>query len=745
MAHTAPAAEKSRLIVRALWRDDFADARAAIAERRLVRTVAEWSAGAGVDVVVRSTSGGRVQVDIVPMGAVPREWKADVALALEGIATLASTATSRRPLAPTMLAELVRDSAHSGAEGSRGGWPRSERDASAPLLETVSAIRGGFVRVLLAATGTIERTMLDGDLRDSWNAAAHGDPDAYLGAPVLARTFVGVSASAGAGTSIAPLRAAVRAWGSALVLDDTDVDRARFDDPSVAGIRGAVRPEGWALAMLRLPACGRSPSRAMASRPRPVADRPIDTAALPPRATTAIELGTARVAGAGTTRVRLAVDDLLRHVFVEGRSGAGKTTLLATMAAELALQGVGFTLLEHHGSGVDGVLRALPDEHARRARVIRHGDAAAPASVNLLAERDPDAREQAVSEFVELVQSMFDPRGEGIVGPRWRRWFGLLADGVCAWFGPRATLVHVVAVAADIARVNALAARLAPRHPELAQRLRAEIGMLRGEEATNLTSWALSKFQPLVGQRAMREIVGRPDDSVDVARLMDSGGSLLVDLGGPTLGTASARMLGATWLLKHALAMGRRRDRRPHVLLVDEAHLYTFGALPSLLAESRKFGLGVVVATQSFEALAPAMQAAVEANVGSTFSFRLGLTTAPRASVRLGGWPVDELVRLPDRTAAASISRAGVQHDPFLLRVARRTSDAPDAYARALAADARNAAHLRAAATTSAPSDRDVVRALMPPSGEPRVADNHASTSPTDVVALLAKGTASSR
>lgn len=190
------------------------------------------------------------------------------------------------------------------------------------------------------------------------------------------------------------------------------------------------------------------------------------------------------------------------------------------------------------------MLRALPDEYARRVLVIRHCDAGAPASVNLLAERDPDAREQAVAELVELVQSMFDPRGEDIVCPRWRRWFGLLTDGVRAWFGARVTLVHVAA--ADIARVNAPAARLAPRHPELAQRLRAEIGMLRGEEATNLTSWALSKFQPLVGQRAMREIVGRADDSVDVARLMDGGGALLVDLGGPTLGTSSARMLGAT-------------------------------------------------------------------------------------------------------------------------------------------------------------------------------------------------------
>lgn len=724
----APVARRNRLIVRSLWRDDLPEARAATAERALLRTIGEWPAGAGIDMVARSTTGSRVEVDVVALGDVPAEWQADVALALGGIGTVAATARPRRPLEPSIVAELVRDRAdvRAAPEGSvtAPSWPRGEREGATPLLEALREIDGGFVRMLVAAAGPLERSMLDDDLFGPGGTPAEiAAIEAYRGTPVLARAFIGIAGCArGVGAGFAPLRAAVRSWGIGLRL--ADAEGPRFDEAASVNVRGAVRPEGWGLALLRLPASGRAPILAMPTSPRPVPDRPIDVAGVPRRSVASIDLGTARVAGAGTTRVRVAVDDLLRHAFVEGRSGAGKTTLLSRMAVELAAQGVGFTLLEHHGSGVDEVLRALPDEQSGRVRVVRHGDLLVPAPLNLLAEPDPDAREQAVSEFVELVQSMFDPRGEGIVGPRWRRWFGLLVDGVCAWFGPRATLLHVLAVASDLSRVNALAARLASTEPELSHRLRSEIGMLRGEEAVNVTSWALSKFQPLVGQRAMREIVGRAEDCVDVVQVMDDAVPLLVDLAGPTLGTASARTLGALWLLKHLVALGRRRDRRPHILLVDEAHLYTFGALPTLLAEARKFGVGVIVATQSFDSLTPAMQVAVEANVGSTFSFRLGLHAAPRSSIRLAGWPVDELVRLPDRSTATSLSRAGVQQDPFLLRVARSGGRGQGSHDRVEAADARNAQLLREMSSAPAPTDQEVVRALHPSEdSSPRRAD----------------------
>lgn len=116
----------------------------------------------------------------------------------------------------------------------------------------------------------------------------------------------------------------------------------------------------------------------------------------------------------------------------------------------------------------------------------------------------------------------------------------------------------------------------------------------------------------------------------------------------PVLGNPAARTLGMMWLLKYWLALGNRaHPDRPHALLIDEARLFQHGALPSILAEGRKFGLGAVIAHQDEAQLTTALRSALDTNASSFVTFRCGLDDAPRASVRLGGWPAGDLVRMP--------------------------------------------------------------------------------------------------
>lgn len=719
-----PALEISSLI-----RDVAPDRRSAVAERTLTRTIAEWMPGAGVDILLSTpVRGGRTRLVARPLGAVPQGWQTDVAHALELVAVTTRCTVAGPPFggAIAQVAELVRDPARAHRRSAddfsapRDGialalnevaWPAPVRDSAIDVLDAVRGARGGFVRTMIAAPTELERTMLHEEMRETWDRIAHPDFDLYLGAPVRVRAFVGVVAD---GAGIAPLRAAARGWGSALTLRDLDAHQVDgFAALDASDLAGHVRPEAWALAALRLPASGLRAVVGMPSCPVAVSERPLDSFS---RSTErSLCLGSARTSSGRLVPATLQSEDLTRHMFVTGQSGSGKTAFLTSVIAELSRQGIGFTLLEHHGTGVDAALGSMSDAAAARATVVRHGNPDSGAVINLFDEADPLVREQLIGEFIELVQQMFDRRGEGIVGPRWRRWFTLLCDSVAVAFGREATLMHVLAVASDPERVGRLAARVAETDPDLAHRLRREVGDLRGDEAASLPAWAVSKFQPMLGQRSMRRIVGRARDSVDVTALLDAGQSLLVDLGSPSLGTSSARMLGALWLLKHWVAMGRRSDRsRPHVVIVDEAHLLTFGALPSLLAEARKFGIGVIIATQSMAALSPDLQTGIDANVGSYVFLRQGLQTAAAAALRLRGWPVEELVRLPDLRAAATISRTGVQSEPFLLRVNRPNTETPEAIAQAEAASSRCARFWRTADSSEPVTDRQVDAALAP-------------------------------
>lgn len=726
-----------RAVLASLARGEFPAQRSRLAVLRLIRTVAEWRENTGLAVTIVSTA-SRVRCEFTLTGADQPGWFRDLRTALGGLGILTKHRTpSRLPMPLGEIIELERvhrapaplpdPFSRDEREQPRTdlvveAWPAAEFGASPDLVDLLFDHPGSMLRFVLAPASAVEHEMLADTLVNTWDRFNGADLASYRGAIIRMRTFVGMQS----GEVPAGLRAAVRAWGSGLalqVIPDVRSWPAWFASPSRIAARAV--PEGLAECLMRLPVASMLAVPGMPSHRVTPKPRPLDP--MPPRAAAPVRLGTAYSATGRRVDAVLDLADLTRHTFIEGRTGAGKTTLLVTLARELSERDCSYTYLDPHGTGVTSVLGVLSPAAAWHTTVVRHGELGSPVPQNILTERDPDRRDQIVQEFIELVQDMLDPRQEGIVGPRWKRWFSLIADGVVAHFGLRASLLHVTAVASDLSRVRSLATRIAPTHPELANHLLAEVGNLKGDDAATLTSWAMSKLHPLVASRAMRAILGTGVDAVDVDEAMNGSGGLLVDLGSPVLGASSARMLGAMWMLKHWVAMGRRKTSRPHVLIVDEAHLFTFGALPAMLAEGRKFGLGLVLASQSVEALPARLDAAVEANVGSFVSLRLGLRTVSRASARLEAWPSDELVRLPDLTAAASLSRSGVSTDPFQLQVdhharmarlglpdlasVERTARA-EASSRALFADPYR--HL------AAPTDREITLALRPTApGEP--------------------------
>lgn len=541
-------------------------------------------------------------------------------------------------------------------------WPTPRPDAGAGFFDVLRLEPGSFVRFLLCPAEPIEQWMVQSSLQDTFARVDGWDFDSYLGTPLRMRTFIGAPRFVNA-----TLRAAVTSWGSGLRVADLDADAiAALTSPTPECLAGHVVPTGMALSMLRVPAVGLLPQDGVASefpQPKPT---PLDP--VPPAPTRPLRVGMARTITGRQVAAVLDVSDMTRHGFIEGRTGSGKTTFIAQLVSELSRAGIGYTYLDLHGTGVDACLRTA--DLRQQTVVVRHSDTTHPLPVNFMGETDPDRREQALTSFGQAIQKKDDPRNEGIVGPRFQRTWMLTAQATCEVFSARANVVQVAAIMSDPDRIRLLAKAARSRNPDLANRLDSEIGQLSSSDAASLTSWAVSKFAPFTSSRAMRAILGTGLDAVNVNSTMRIAAGLLIDLGGPTLGASQALVLGDIWLQKHWLAMGARVDRnRPHVLIVDEAHLFTHGALPQMLAEGRKFGLGVVLATQSIDQLPAALERAIEANVGTHVSLRLSPGSAVRASNRFGGWPADQFLRLPDLTAIASFNRGGAPTDPFTLHL----------------------------------------------------------------------------
>ncbi len=668
-----------RYPLESLVRDDHAGVRSVAATRRLVRLVAEFDAASTMVLDLRTTATpGRLEAAIELSGDAAAEvTRDDLRAALRSCAVV-GPATEAVPGSPTIAVAYERDRITGGTAEPEApaadldgapAWTSSpafavplpnEADAAESLLAAMARSEHPvWVRTVLAAADDLGASIVGDDLR---SVLTKQDVTEYLRVPVRARTLV-VSATR---VPVA-VRAALRLRGSGLRLTPTDARAARalWQAPHSAVLGSAVG-ELHAVALCRVPSAGSAARLGMVSERPPVPERPLVVAA----PTDPVRLGRAEDPFGAPVDAALDASDLLRHMFIEGRSGSGKTATVLQLFRSLTETGCQVVYLDPHGDGAARAAAYASSAGAPRTLYVRHGDRDHPVPLNPLAEADEESRERALSDLLELIQTMLDPRREGMVGERFKRTFTLVAQAASHLPGRCTSITDVLAISLKKESLHALARAITPIAPDAAARLEAELVALGEKEFADLVYWFVSRLQPFLRTPTLRRILGTGVDAVDVLELMDRGDSLIVDLASPTVGEDVARLLGALWLLKVGAAMGRRRTPgRPVVLLVDEAHLYTFGALPGLLAEARKFGIGVVVATQASDNLSPQLARALEANCGSSISLRVGINAAGAASTRLGGWTPSELTRLPDLTAAASLSRGGVPSEPFTLHI----------------------------------------------------------------------------
>ncbi|MBX3089892.1 MAG: type IV secretion system DNA-binding domain-containing protein [Cryobacterium sp.] len=538
----------------------------------------------------------------------------------------------------------------------------NESDSSQALLAAmVRSEQKLWVRTILKAADPLSTQMLMDELQSGVKTQSI---PIYSRIPLLARTIV-------VAQERVPIvvRMALRNRGSGIeVKPISEASALQAWVEPLAALRSYVVASEHAVAITRIPATDRGTAMGIPTRSLEVLDRALDP--VPAKTEHSIRLGWATNAFGQKVDVEMDIQDLRRHIYIEGRSGTGKTTVLAQLFNEITRAGFQVIYLDPHGDGAQKAAAHSSKLSESNTLYVRHGDTEHPIRMNLLSENDPEIRERMVSDFVAFIQAILDPNYTGMVGERFKRTFSLISSAAFEIFGPKASVTQVLAMSLTKEALKYLAVAVKERNRDLARRLDRELISLPSDEFNSLISWFTSRLQPFLGTPAIREILGTGEDSIDILQVIESGQNLIIDLDSLGLGDDVSRMLGALWLLKIKAAIGKRSDRnRPVVILVDEAHLYTFGALPGLLAEARKFGFGIVIATQAADNLSQQLARAIEANCNSAISLRIGIATAVATAARLGGWSAMELTRLRDLTAACSLSVGGVPSDPFTLHV----------------------------------------------------------------------------
>jgi len=317
--------------------------------------------------------------------------------------------------------------------------------------------------------------------------------------------------------------------------------------------------------------------------------------------------------------------DRLGHIYVIGKTGTGKSTLLLNMAISDIERGNGLGIIDPHGDVAETLLNYIPKHRINDVIYFNPADLEFPMAFNPLHD--------IPANFHHLVAS-------GLISTFKKIW----AD---SW-GPRLEYILRNSLLTLLSYPNATLLDIQPllTNPEFRGKV-----LLHVTNPLIISFWVneFNKYSPTLRSEAIAPIlnktglfqsstplqktVGQKTSSFKMQQVMDQRKILIANLSKGNIGEDASSLLGSMLVNSIQLAALHRAKqeaskRIPFFLFVDEMHSFLSLSFADILAEARKYGLGLFLAHQYIDQLHEKIRSAVFGNVGTLISFRIGATDA---------------------------------------------------------------------------------------------------------------------
>ncbi len=338
-----------------------------------------------------------------------------------------------------------------------------------------------------------------------------------------------------------------------------------------------------------------------------------------------IDIGTATTHYADYS-VELSEAARLRHMFIVGKTGQGKSILLQRMAVEDLKAGNGFAFFDPHGDTARELINYVPPHRMRDVVYLRPADYSRSVGYNVL----DNVREREKDRVTQEVVSTFRYRWADSWGARMENIFKhtvrAVLDIPTRHGGP--TLLSVTLMLQHEAYRKWVLKRCKTR--AVFDYFRYEFDKFTPQQKVDWVQPILNKVDQFTLSDVVRDVVGQAQSTIDLEYMMDNRKVLILDLDKGATGEDDADTIGSLLVTGFQLAAMRRskrppEERTPFYLYLDEFHSFTTGSFASIMSESRKYGLGMVLAGQYLEQIKQKqVRAAVFGNCGNICSFQVG-------------------------------------------------------------------------------------------------------------------------
>ena len=371
----------------------------------------------------------------------------------------------------------------------------------------------------------------------------------------------------------------------------------------------------------------------------------------------------------------IAQNDRLSHVYVIGKTGVGKSILLEILARQDALAGRGFALIDPHGDLAEHLIGSMRDEIRARTVYLNAPEPTQPFGYNPLRRVRDDKIPLAASGLIETFRKLW-PTAWGV---RMEHVFRNSLYALLERDG--STLPDILRLFRDKAFRRGVAASI--RNDTVRHFWRHEFESFHLRLQVDAVAPIQNKLGALLSDPTLHRLLVAPSVDLHLRQLMDDGGILVANLSKGQLGEDSSLMLGSLLVSTLSLAGLTRADlveeqRRPFFLYIDEFQNFTTLSFVNMLAELRKYGLGLTLANQHLAQLEPAIRAAVLGNAGTLISFRVGPEDAAVLAKEFQPvFGVEDLLSLPNRHVYLKLMIGGTPSRPFSAVTETRQTRSP--------------------------------------------------------------------
>jgi energy-coupling factor transporter ATP-binding protein EcfA2 len=358
--------------------------------------------------------------------------------------------------------------------------------------------------------------------------------------------------------------------------------------------------------------------------------------------------------------------DRLSHIYVIGKTGVGKSTLLEVLARQDIHAGRGFALIDPHGDLAERVRDAATPIVQDRLIYLDAADPKQPFGYNPLhrvrLDKIPLAASGLLDAFRKLWPDAWGVRMEHVLR---NSLFALLEQD-------DATLPDILRLYADKDFRRGLVPRI--RNGMVRHFWTDEFEKYPDRYRAEVISPIQNKLGALLTDPRLYRVLVAPEKPISFRRLMDDGGTLVVNLAKGRLGEDATNLLGGLIVSTIGLAALSRAEigsssRRPFFVYVDEFQSFTTLAFVNMMSELRKYGVGLTLAHQHLHQLGDDVRHAVLGNAGTLIAFRVGAEDATYLARELQpAFGVLDLLNLPNHHIFIKLMIDATPSPPFSAR-----------------------------------------------------------------------------